>query len=159
MTDPRLKPRDQIVAERDARKALKESMRKPLKKVNKERVAKKAESEGYEPEYLAYLRTMPCIITGARTGERIEVRELGITRWRIARVEPAHMKAGRTEGTDLTALPLDYRFHREQHRIGLRAFAEKYGLDIPALIAKHRKAYSLENAAKAANTKRERTNG
>lgn len=147
MTDSRpLIPYDELKATRDARRAVK--VRAPLKKVNKERVAKKAESEGYDPDYLDWIRKQPCIITGKKTGEPITA----IVGSRLVRVEAAHMRAGRTKGTDMTALPVDWWWHTggpySQHKMGIRSWADHHNLDIPALIAAHRKRYALEMAEK-----------
>lgn len=149
MTDPRLKSHEELKAAREMRRAVK--LRTPMKSVNKERVAKKETTEGFDPDYLAWIRLQPCIITGLRTGEILHAPG---TASRPIRVEAAHMLAGRTKGTDMTALPVDRLYHRHgagsQHVMGIKSWAHHYRLDLPALIAAHRKRYSLEMAAKVA---------
>jgi hypothetical protein len=146
VTDPRLKSHEELKATRDARRQVK--IRAKLKAVNKERAAKKAESEGYDPDYLDWIRTQPCIISGRRSGD--SPRHVSGDFWlHPAVIEAAHMKAGRTEGTDMTALPVASELHKEQHRLGIKSWAKKYNLDLPALIAAHRKRFSLEMAERA----------
>lgn len=152
MTDPRLKTHEELKATRDARREVK--LRAKLKAVNKERAEKKAESEGYDPDYLDWVRTQPCIISGLVTGQWMLQQESPTGRMRQVRVEAAHMKAGRTEGTDMTALPVDVVYHssghpESQHKMGIKSWAKHHKLDIPALIAAHRKRYALECAEKA----------
>ena len=149
MSDRPLLTKGELVAQREARKALR-SNKTPLKAVNKERVAKKAESEGYDPDYLGWIRKQPCIITGKRTGE------LHLDQYQQpqpTRVEAAHMVAGKTKGTDMTALPVHWWYHttgpESQHKMGIKSWAKHHNLDIPALIAAHRKRYSLEMAERS----------
>lgn len=148
MSGKRLQSYDELKATRDVRKAVKLVQKsKPARQPKRE-----AENrEGYEPEYLDWIRKQPCIITGRTTGRwwvlshgqevRVEVK-----------VEAAHMKAGRTKGTDMTALPVESQYHtrgpESQHEMGIKSWARHHHLDIPLLIAQHRKAYALECAAK-----------
>lgn len=145
----RLIPYDELKGTRDARRQVK--VRAKLKAVNKERAAKKVENEGYDKDYLDWIRKQKCIITGAVTGDWIELPNG--TRYR-ALIVAAHMAAGRTQGTDMTALPVEWRHHDAgyptgQHRMGLRTWATANKLDIPVQIASHRKRYALECAEKA----------
>lgn len=73
--------------------------------------------------YLAWIRTLPCIICGSRKG-----------------VEAAHTgpRGLGQKSSDLSAIPLCYRHHRtgndSYHRLGARRFAEVHDLDIPAIV-------------------------
>lgn len=140
-------PYEELKAARTVRREVKDAMRTPMKKVNAARVEAKATSEGFDPDYIAWVRTQPCIITGLRTGAILSVNG----GHRIIRVEPAHMVAGRTKGTDMTALPVDWWLHTKgpesQHVMGIKSWQRHHKLDIPALIAAHRKRYALEMAA------------
>jgi hypothetical protein len=52
-------------------------------------------------------------------------------------VEAAHVgsRGLGQKSSDFETIPLASVFHKEQHRIGLRAFCRTYDLDIPALLA------------------------
>jgi len=115
---------------------------KPLK-AKKE---KPAALEGFEPEYLKWISKQPCIITGLRTGDRWTDPHGHTCFYFVVR---AHMKAGRTKGTDATALPVGDFYHKQQHVMGIVSWQREHKLDIPALIAAHRKRYALECAEKA----------
>ena len=71
-------------------------------------------------EHLAFVRSLPCCVSGRSWG-----------------IEAAHV--GRRglgqKCSDFETIPLNSLFHREQHRIGLRAFCDAYELNIPALLA------------------------
>jgi hypothetical protein len=73
--------------------------------------------------HLAFIRSLPCLIPQCRS------------RFTVA----AHTSGSRGMGqkrSDLETVPMcEYPHHKEQHRIGWKAFSEKYELDIPALIA------------------------
>jgi hypothetical protein len=145
-------PYGDLKGARDVRREVK--LRDPMKKVNKERVAAKKTAEGFDPDYLAWIRKQPCIICGLVTGQPLHYSDKSERLIGAAFIEAAHMAAGRTKGTDMTALPVEQFFHRTgstaQHRIGIKSWAKLYRLDIPALIAAHRKRYSLEMAERAA---------
>lgn len=70
-------------------------------------------------DHLAFVRSLPCCVSGRTFG-----------------VEAAHV--GRRglgqKCSDFETIPLNALYHREQHRVGLRAFCKSYDLDIPALL-------------------------
>jgi hypothetical protein len=70
--------------------------------------------------HLAFVRSLPCCVSGRTFG-----------------IEAAHVGARGMgqKSSDLETIPLNVLFHREQHRIGLRAFVKTYQLDIPAILA------------------------
>ena len=75
------------------------------------------------PKYLAWIRTQPCVVCGARRG-----------------IEAAHTGPHGLgqKSPDTSAIPLCYAHHRtgkdSYHRIGPRKFSEKHQLDIPAIV-------------------------
>jgi hypothetical protein len=73
--------------------------------------------------YLAWIRTLPCLICGARRG--IEASHTG----------PHGLGQ---KSPDLSAIPLCTRHHRtgkdSYHKLGPRKFAELHNLDIPAIV-------------------------
>jgi hypothetical protein len=75
------------------------------------------------PKYLAWIRTLPCVVCGSRRG--IEAAHTG----------PHGMGQ---KAPDTSAIPLCSTHHRtgkdSYHRLGPRNFAELHDLDIPALV-------------------------
>lgn len=73
--------------------------------------------------YLAFIRTLPCAISGAMTG--IEAAHLSFK-------SPWHGHYGRGRGTkapDRWALPLSSEAHRRQHNMREEAFWAQAGID------------------------------
>ena len=77
------------------------------------------------PRYLAWIRTLPCMVCGARRG--IEASHTG----------PHGLGQ---KSPDTSAIPLCARHHRtgkdSYHKLGPRKFAELHNLDIPAIVLK-----------------------
>jgi hypothetical protein len=75
--------------------------------------------------YLAWIRTLPCLVCGARRG--IEASHTG----------PHGLGQ---KSPDTSAIPLCMRHHRtgkdSYHKLGPRGFAQKHNLDIPAIVRK-----------------------
>jgi hypothetical protein len=75
------------------------------------------------PRYLAWIRTQPCVVCGARRG--IEASHTG----------PHGLGQ---KSSDTSAIPLCVRHHRtgneSYHRLGSRRFAQVHQLDIPAIV-------------------------
>lgn len=75
------------------------------------------------PRYLAWIRTQPCVVCGARRG--IEASHTG----------PHGLGQ---KSPDSSAIPLCSKHHRtgndSYHRLGARRFAEVHNLDIPAIV-------------------------
>jgi len=69
---------------------------------------------------LAFIRSLPCCVSGRTVG--VEAAHVG------------HRGMGQ-KASDFDIIPLNELYHREQHRIGLKAFCQNYNLDIPALLA------------------------
>ena len=72
-----------------------------------------------DPAFLAFVRSLPCSIC-----------------YRTRGVEAAHIgrRGMAQKSSDREAIPLCSLHHKEQHRIGMKRFAESYALDIPALV-------------------------
>lgn len=51
----------------------------------------------------------------------------------LGHTEAAHLPRVKQHGDVQNLIPLCAGHHREQHRIGIASFAEKYGLDLEAL--------------------------
>ena len=75
------------------------------------------------PKYLAWIRTQPCVVCGARRG--IEASHTG----------PHGLGQ---KSPDTSAIPLCVRHHRtgndSYHRLGPFKFAQAHDLDIPAMV-------------------------
>jgi hypothetical protein len=71
-------------------------------------------------QHLAFVRSLPCCVSGRTYG--VEAAHIG------------HRGMGQ-KCSDFETIPLNKLYHREQHRIGLKAFTAKYQLDIPGLFA------------------------
>src|SRR5262249_26307210 len=75
------------------------------------------------PKYLAWIRTLPCLVCGSRVG-----------------VEASHTgpRGLGQKSADLNAVPLCYRHHRtgndSYHRLGARRFAQLHNLDLPSIV-------------------------
>lgn len=149
MSGKELRSYEDVKGTRDVRKSVK--LRQSMVKKNVERQGQRV-VEGRDPDYLAWVPTQPSVVSGVRPGEPVAARGM-LRGWRPAKMVPAHMKHGRTADCDQTALPLEWWEHEEMHRIGIKSWAKKHNLDIPALIAQHRKRYALEMAEKAAAKK------
>lgn len=95
------------------------------------------------PEYVAWIRTQPCVVVGVRTGQMYPVAgtqvipvdgSQGRQDWRECVVEAAHIKSRGAGGADAdNTVPLDRAMHREQHRIGIQSFQRKHGIDLKAI--------------------------
>lgn len=72
------------------------------------------------PEYLAWIRTLPCYLSGAHTC--------------LGDVEAAHVKSRGAGGEDLgNTLPLCRGGHLDQHTRGIVSWAAQYGLTVADL--------------------------
>lgn len=75
------------------------------------------------PQYLAWIRTQPCVICGERRG--IEASHTG----------PHGLGQ---KSPDTSAIPLCHKHHRtgrdSYHKLGARRFAQVHDLDIPAIV-------------------------
>ena len=95
------------------------------------------------PEYLTFLRERSC---AACTRTRLDLFAAGFTRangFRLtpicASVDPAHgpVNGRGSKGPDSEAIPLCRLHHEESHKIGQKAFQDKYGFDWAADSAAH----------------------
>lgn len=93
--------------------------------------------------FLAWIRQQPCCVSGVRTGEWIEVPfPSGRTGKVPARIEAAHVKTRSTGGPDRgNVVPMELSKHRESHRIGIKSFARKHGIDLRELAAHYATEY------------------
>ena len=72
--------------------------------------------------YLAFIRQLPCAVTG----------RIGVEAAHVSYASPMHGHWGRGKGTkapDRFALPLNPDAHRAQHAMNERAFWEMHGID------------------------------
>jgi len=76
-----------------------------------------------DPRYLAWIRTLPCVVCGSSRG--IEASHTG----------PRGLGQ---KSPDSSAIPLCFNHHRtgreSYHKLGARRFAEVHNLDIPRLV-------------------------
>lgn len=87
------------------------------------------------PEYLAFIRTFPCILNGLQETESGRVHVCS------GRIEAAHtgMRGRGQKAADETALPMCVRAHRtgkDSHHAGSRVFWWRWGLDREKLVQK-----------------------
>jgi hypothetical protein len=96
-------------------------------------------------EYLAWLPTQPCCVTGKREGAWVSDGAFYIA------IDPAHVRPRSLGGDDLwNALPLAHHLHVEQHRIGLETFWKEVGLDPVKIAAEHTERFLAEHPELAA---------
>jgi hypothetical protein len=82
-----------------------------------------------DPEYLAWLRTLPCAVCGDDTST--EAAHL-----RVGSINDGKPYTGMAEkSSDKWALPLCSRHHREQHRMNESEFWASYGVQDPFALA------------------------
>jgi len=100
----------------------------------KSRRSKPRRRAGACREYLKWLRSQRCVVTGLYTWQTITLPN-GITG--ITFVDPAHVRTKRLSGDLWNAVPLAHHLHEEQHRIGIKSFQAKYGVDLAELAREH----------------------
>lgn len=126
---------------------------KPLPKATKRPKARKSDpkkrrfSKLRDPEYVAWIRTLPCTNAG-----RAEYYDAWVAAGRPADnsddrriIEAAHVRSRGAGGADVgNTVPLCRICHREQHRIGIKSFEAKYGVDLKALALELANRYDRE---------------
>lgn len=91
------------------------------------RTPRRQPREAKAAAYLDWIRTLPCVISGATPVEAAHVS--------TAAIFYGHPGRGKgNKAADRWALPLSPRLHREQHGMAEGAFWKKYGVD-PHLLA------------------------
>lgn len=82
------------------------------------------------PHYLAWIRSLPCAVTGA-----------------LDTIEAHHviLRARGQSGLDLFAIPLAKKIHDEFHKLGLEGFEGKYGVSCRTLILGYIQLYVKEH--------------
>lgn len=102
-------------------------------------------------KHLAFIRTLPCLITGARPEHKI----IEAAHIRYASIEHGKRLTGKAEKPhDWWTVPLCQDKHREQHTMDERTFWAKYGID-PLIVCpllwlhtgNHNNASAVINAA------------
>jgi len=123
--------------------------RTPMKQRNAKRGGAKFPKRR-DPEYMAWIRTLPCLIAGLRRKESAEWSngENWHEEWWHeckGRVQAAHVKSRGAGGDDVgNVLPLCARAHHEQHTIGMKTWAKMWGYrDIAGLEYQARKLAAL----------------
>lgn len=92
-----------------------------LAPVNRVRKARLAEHQYGPAGYGDWLRSLACVVPGCRD----------------ERIECAHVRSRGAGGTWEDQVPLCTVHHSEQHALGVRTFARRYGLDLADLAAAH----------------------
>lgn len=106
---------------------------KPQKRVKiKKRLKARREPKAFQhrrvPDYQEFIRSYACLFN--RRGA-FPCRGLG-----ILGSECAHVKSRDAGGDDIgNCVPLCHAHHEEQHRIGIRSFQQRYGVDLYAIAA------------------------
>lgn len=104
--------------------------------------------------YLDWLKAQACRITGKRTGDWFSWLPLRGFRtvyypFQIV-VDPMHVKSRGAGGQDLwNALSVAHHLHEESHRIGVKSFAKKYGVNLEALAAEQTRQWLDTSAGRA----------
>ncbi len=112
--------------------------RKPLRKVNPQRA--RARRERDFGEQAQWCRELPCCACKPRsfaTWSEIGPGALPAGTpgpWPL-RSDPHHEPSRGAGGTDKDTVPLCRRCHEERHRVGLRLFNAKWGVDLLAVAA------------------------
>lgn len=120
----------------DVKQIKKPKARVPVKKRNAKRKGQRFPDEGRrEPNYLEWLRTQKCVLTGNRTGDFNSAMK------RVVQIVPAHNPSRGAGGRDADALPLEDWLHDKQHRVGIKTFCMVHRLDWAAEVVKHRARY------------------
>ena len=103
----------------------------PMKRTAKLKVKGKARfPKGVDEAYRAWIREQPCCVP--LCVETVIRRAVGT--WHGS--EAAHVRSRGAGGADDgNLLPLCHTHHCEQHRIGIKSFAAKHGVDLRALAA------------------------
>ena len=83
--------------------------------------------------YLRFVRSLPSAVSGRYGCDAAHTGPHGIG----------------TKASDLSAIPLTRQEHRDLHKIGPRAFAEKHRLDVAALVARLNGAYRVKQGRAA----------
>lgn len=86
-----------------------------------------------DPNYLKFIRSLPSAVSGRYGCDACHSGPHGIG----------------TKASDLSAIPLTRKEHREFDK-NQRAFCEKHGIDLPALIARLNCAYEIRQQRRAA---------
>ena len=89
---------------------------------SKSPVSKKRRPREHDDKHLAFIRTLPCVLTGKRPVEAAHVRY----------ADPAYGKreTGKSEKPhDKWTVPLSPEKHREQHDMNEREFWARHGVD------------------------------
>jgi hypothetical protein len=105
-----------------------------VKRVNKRRRAERfTEAFGLKA---SWIRGLSCVV-GATC--KSECRVVGFRQLRVVIVkcvgvvDAAHTKSRGAGGDSTHLIPLCRKHHHEQHAVGIKTFATKYGLDLDAL--------------------------
>jgi hypothetical protein len=92
--------------------------------------------KGVLPEYRKYVRALPCLLRDGAfmwtPGAALPSTQVSHV-MRLAFSDAAHVRSRGAGGNDEANLvPLCRDHHQEQHRIGIRSFETRYGLDLKA---------------------------
>jgi hypothetical protein len=93
-----------------------------------------------DPQYLAHVRGMHCLLWDRDPCTCGGFTDLGgrpVT-------EVAHVRSRGAGGGDDQVVPLCGRHHGEQHRIGIRSFENRHGLDLAQVARQMRRRYLEE---------------
>lgn len=102
----------------------------PLRRRRPRRL-RKPDPAKYAPDYLAWVRTLPCAACGAIA-----------TAWRPNQAHHTGPRGLGTKSSDFSAVPLCAGCHDDGHaRVGMKLFAARY--DFPALVARLNAAWRL----------------
>ncbi len=115
----------------------------PLRKVPKPK-ARRRFAGTEDRDHLNRIRAMRCVLAGRRTKvvrwlgagypkERVEVEVVHVCG---GNVEAHHTTTRARGGHDRTAVPLCGDAHRELHRLGWRAFQDRWGVALPVIASK-----------------------
>jgi hypothetical protein len=98
--------------------------KKPVKKRNEARI-KKRKTDAFGEGKAAFVRSFACAVSTIGVAHSVFDKHA------------AHIKSRGAGGSSKHLIPLCGKHHAEQHAIGIKSFAAKYGLDLEALAAKY----------------------
>lgn len=90
---------------------------------------------GRNPAFLAWLRTLPCCVSGVAPGSLVEVPfPHGATGKVLAIIEACHIRTRGAGGPDVgNTVPMEFSQHRAQHKRGIKTFQRERGIDLQAV--------------------------
>ena len=101
-----------------------------LRPVNPERRAKRFMETFHSPDFLAWIRTLDCVVVGCNRRN----------------IQAMHVRSRGAGGKWDEVVPACADHHAESHTLGIRTFASKYALDLPIIARVHASVWTARMA-------------